>query len=89
MKYTLQLRAIVSLALVVMTIVEAFTGIGLYLAPSGRIARTTNWTFLGFPLFKLEMLHTYFGFAMTALIVVHFILNAGLFKNEIKILFRR
>ncbi len=70
-------RGIVSLLLVVIFIIETITGIGLYLAPSGRITRETG---------MMETLHTYAGFAMVAIIIIHLLLNYKMLLNEIKIL---
>ncbi len=85
----IKLRGITSLLLMTSFIIESITGIGLYLAPSGRIANTTNWTFIGINKFKLENLHTIWGFIMIGLITLHLILNYKLFINEIKILIKK
>ena len=87
-KNMVKLRGILSLSLLIVSILVIFTGIGLYLAPSGRIARETGWNFLGFNLTRLENLHTVAGFTMAVLIVIHFIINYKLFINEVKQVFR-
>ncbi len=55
-------RAILSASLLSITSVLVFTGVGLYLAPSGRIARETGWNFWGLSKLKLEEIHTKMGF---------------------------
>jgi len=89
MRNIVKIRAVVSSLLLILAVLVIFTGIGLYLAPSGRTARETGWTFLGFNLIKLEKLHTVTGFIMAAIIVVHFIINFTVYKNEMKQLFKR
>ena len=88
-KNMVKIRAIFSSALLIISIMVIFTGIGLYFAPSGRTARETGWTFFGFSLVKLENLHTITGFIMAALILIHFTINFTLYKNEMKHLFKR
>ncbi len=56
--------------LLVGLMVTGATGVGLYLAPPGRIARATNWTWLGMNKYVLEDVRTYFGFAMLAIAVL-------------------
>ncbi len=84
-----KVRAIVSMLLILLFVVVTFTGIGLYFAPSGRIARETNWLFFGINRFKLGNLHTITGFVMTALILLHFLVNYKMFFGEIKSLFEK
>ena len=81
-------RGVISTLLLITFFIIIFTGIGLYLAPSGRIARETNWTFLGFNRFKLENLHTNIGFVMTALVIIHLIINYKIYINEVKALLK-
>ena len=75
MRASALVRSIVDLLLTVTFIVIAITGIGLYLAPSGRIAHTVNWTFLGMDKDTLTLIHTYFGFVMIALVAVHLVIG--------------
>ena len=69
-------RGIVSLIPIVIFVIETITGIGLYLAPAGGIAKKTG---------MMENLHTYAGFAMVAIIIIHLLLNYKMLLNEIKI----
>jgi len=69
------LRTLVDVLLLTGIIVMGVTGIGMYLAPSGRVARATHWTYLGLDKHTLGEVHTYFGFAMLAIVTVHVLLN--------------
>jgi hypothetical protein len=85
---TIKIKAVLSSAILVLFALAGFSGIGLFFAPSGREARVTNWTFMGFSRSGLETLHDIPGLILVALLVVHFILNLKLYINEIKILFK-
>ena len=76
MKNLVKIRAIVSLFLIVLFIVVFISGIGLNLAPSGRIAREIGWNFLGFDKESLEMIHTLPGYLMSGLIIIHLLLKS-------------
>jgi hypothetical protein len=82
-------RAIISLGLLVTFTIVFISGIGLYFAPNGRIARETNWQFLLFEKSQIENIHTITAFIMTGLIVVHLIINFKMFAKELKILFAK
>ncbi|WP_456366051.1 DUF4405 domain-containing protein [Thermococcus sp.] len=71
MKAAALLRGVVDLLLLLVFTVLAITGIGLYLAPRGRIAEAIGWTFLGVNRETLTAVHTYFGFAMIGLVGLH------------------
>jgi len=66
-----------------------FSGIGLYFAPSGRQARISSWSFLGFSRFQLETLHDIPGIILVITFVIHMLLNLRIYSNEIKCLFLR
>jgi hypothetical protein len=82
-------RAIISLGLLVTFTIVFISGLGLYFAPNGRIARESNWRFLLFEKGQIEDIHTITAFIMTGLIVVHLIINFKMFTKELKILFSR
>ncbi len=82
-------RAIISLSLLVTFTMVFISGLGLYFAPNGRVARETNWSFLLLTKGQIEDIHTVTAFIMTGIIVVHFIINFKMFTNELKILFSR
>ncbi len=67
-------RAVISSLLLLAFVVVFISGIGLMKAPSGRIARETNWEFLGFDKTRLEQLHTLLGNFDGLLVAVHFII---------------
>ncbi|WP_297501918.1 DUF4405 domain-containing protein [Thermococcus sp.] len=71
------LKPTLDLLLSIDFVIEGLSGIALYLAPSGRLARDFAWTFLGLGKETWEALHTYFGFAMVALVATHLIINWG------------
>jgi len=89
MKNLVKTRAIISLFLIVLFVVVFISGIGLHLAPSGRIAGEIGWNFLGFDKKQLEMIHTLSGYLMSGLIIIHLLLNYKMLVSEIKILIRR
>jgi len=89
MKNIIRIKAILSLLLLIIFIIVLFTGIGLYFSPSGRIAKEISWNFLGFDKWKLENLHTLSGFIMSALVIIHLLINYKMFLGEVKFLFRR
>ena len=84
MQNTLKLRALVSTVLLLTFVLAAFTGVGLYLSPSGRVANEIGWTFMGITKHQLETLHTVSGFLMSAIVGIHLILNWNMFVNEVK-----
>lgn len=75
MKSSALLRGVVDLLLLVVFVVIGLTGIGLYLAPSGRIADSIGWTFLGLDKDTLTAIHTYLGFVMIGLVALHLIIG--------------
>ncbi|MCD6109214.1 DUF4405 domain-containing protein [bacterium] len=89
MKNTIKIRAILSSLLFITFAIVLFTGIGLYISPSGKIAGEAGWNFFGFGKLQLENLHTLFGFVMSALVIVHLLMNYKMFLGEIKMLFKK
>ena len=89
MKNVIKIKAVLSSLLLIDFIVVIFTGMGLYFAPAGRIAKINNWNFLGFEKSQLENMHTLFGFIMLVLIIIHLSLNYKMFLSELKILFKK
>jgi len=86
MKSIVKIRAILSLLLIITFVIVTFTGIGLYLSPSGRIARETSWGLFGLGRWQLENMHTILGFIMSALIIIHLAVNYKLLLSEVKVL---
>ena len=89
MKNTIKIRAILSLLLLITFAIVLFTGIGLYLSPSGKIAQEIGWNFFGFGKFQLENLHTLSGFGMSALVIIHLLMNYKMFLGEVQALFKK
>ncbi len=89
MRNLLKIRAIISTLLIIAFTIVLFSGIGLYFAPSGKIAELTNWHFFGFSKLKLGKLHTLFAFIMSGLVIVHLFLNYKMFLGEVKMLFEK
>ncbi len=85
----IKIRAAVSSLLIITFAVVLFTGIGLFVSPSGRIAAQTGWSFLWLSKFKLERLHTLSGFLMSALVIIHLIMNYKMFLSEVRFLFKK
>ncbi|WP_457742033.1 DUF4405 domain-containing protein [Thermococcus sp.] len=69
------LRGSIDLLLTIVFVLLAVSGIALYLAPSGRIAETLGWTFLGLSKETWTEVHTYMGFAMIGLVSVHLVVG--------------
>ena len=75
MRASALLRGVVDLLLLMVFVGIAITGIGLYLAPSGRIAEAIGWTFLGMDKDTLTNVHTYLGFIMIGLVGIHLVVG--------------
>jgi len=75
MRASALLRGVVDLLLLMVFVGIAITGIGLYLAPSGRIADSIGWTFLGMDKDTLTNVHTYLGFVMIGLVGIHLVVG--------------
>lgn len=87
--FLIRVKGILSTIIIVLFVPVAFSGIGLYFAPSGRQARISNWSFLGFSRFQLETLHDIPGLILVIAFVIHLLLNLRIYSNEIKCLFLR
>ncbi|ASJ04362.1 DUF4405 domain-containing protein [Thermococcus barossii] len=71
MRASALVRGVIDLLLTLVFVVVLVTGIGLYIAPSGRIAESIGWTFMGMDKDTLTDVHTYFGFVMAGLVSIH------------------
>ncbi|ASA77553.1 DUF4405 domain-containing protein [Thermococcus sp. 5-4] len=83
------LRGTIDLVLTVVFVILAVSGIALYLAPSGRIADTIGWTFLGLDKDAWTNVHTYMGFAMIGLIAVHLVIGFRSMLTMLKVGFKQ
>ncbi len=78
------LKTITDIMLLAGLVAMGVTGIGMYLAPSGKIAKATSWTFLGLDRHSLGNVHTYLGFSMLAIGLLHLTLNWKPLKTLLK-----
>ncbi|ASJ12536.1 DUF4405 domain-containing protein [Thermococcus thioreducens] len=83
------LRGTIDLVLTIVFVILAVSGIALYLAPSGRIADTIGWTFLGLDKDTWTNVHTYMGFAMIGLIAAHLIIGFRSMLTMLRMGFRQ
>ncbi|WP_293169647.1 DUF4405 domain-containing protein [Oceanithermus sp.] len=74
-RYAFQWRAFVALLLFGVTLWLLVSGLVLYVAPSGRVAKTVEWRFLWLDKDQWEALHTMTGFAFLALFYYHVVYN--------------
>ena len=68
-------RSTISLLLLFSMVILFFSGIFLYIAPIGRIARQTGWQILGFDKVGWGVIHDLFGFFFIFLTLIHLWLN--------------
>jgi len=83
------LRPVVSLLLIIFFVISFVSGIGLYQAPNGRIAKETSWNFLGMDKWKLENIHTMSSFVMSGLVLLHIFLDYKLLLTGLRNLFKK
>ncbi len=81
-----ELRAVVSTLMILLGIFQAFSGILLYFSPHGRFAGEHVVLFL--PKNYWASYHTYVGFALIPLAILHFSLNWKMYVNELKNFFK-
>jgi hypothetical protein len=85
MKRKFYWRSYVSISLLLSFIVIAVSGVVLYLAPPGRIARWISWIMLGFSRRQWEDLHTLFSYLFILLGIFHlFLFNWKLFFSYLR-----
>jgi len=89
MRVSALVRGTIDLLLMILFGVLAVTGIGLYLAPSGRIAEAIHWTFMGMDKDTLTLVHTYIGFVTIGLIIIHLIIGFNSMWVMLKSAFRK
>lgn len=79
-------KKFVSLSLVFSFIMMSLSGIILYLAPPGRVARWSEWLALGFEKDQWEAQHTIFSYTFIILAIFHlFFINWKAFFSYLKI----
>lgn len=75
-------RMVVSFGLLITAALVMLTGVVLYLSTTQYLYRVVAW----FPADKADMIHTYAGFVMAGLSVVHVYLNWGSIKSYIRLI---
>lgn len=78
----LMYKVVVDCCLFVLATFQAVTGVILYIAPRGR--GSGSWTFLGVDKHTWGDWHTYAGFIIIGLVVIHLILNWRVFVCQLK-----
>jgi len=85
MKKKFYWRSYVSISLVLSFLVITVSGIVLYIAPPGRVARWTTWVLMGFSRGQWEDLHTLFSYLFIILGFFHLLMfNWKLFFSYIR-----
>jgi hypothetical protein len=85
MKKKFYWRSYVSISLFLSFLVIAVSGVVLYLAPPGRVARWISWIMMGFSRGQWEDLHTLFSYLFIVLGVLHlFLFNWNLFFSYLR-----
>jgi len=82
-------RSLVSFYLLFASIVLLISGVALFVAPSGRAARTLDWSLLGLDKEQWEAVHTIFGYLTTAFGLYHLVLNWKVLVNYLRSRARR
>ncbi len=79
------LRSFTSFSLLISTIIMAWSGIILYIAPAGRIAKWGGWKLMLFTKDEWQALHTIFSYMFFILFVIHlFFVNWKAFLTYFK-----
>ena len=68
-------RAWTTFFVIISFIVDTVSGIVLYIAPPGRIANWTNWTFWGIEKEEWGAIHTIFGYLLLIIVALHLYYN--------------
>jgi len=77
-------RRVVSLSMFFFIIVASYTGIGLYIAPHGRVAYWSNWYFLGLSKEEYGEIHTVASILFMFLAIFHIWYNWGPIKQYMR-----
>ena len=90
MKFRWNWRILVSYFLLFSSLALLVSGIALFVAPSGRIARSTGWEFLGLDKEQWEEFHTVFGYLGALFGLFHLFLNwrclVGYLKRRVRLI---
>ncbi len=78
-------KSFISFGLFFSFMVMSITGVVLYIAPPGRVARWVNWEFVKLPLDAWQALHTNFSYLFLILAVFHlFSINWQVFWSYVR-----
>jgi magnesium-transporting ATPase (P-type) len=78
-------KSFISFGLFISFIIIASSGLVLYIAPQGRVAKWVNWQFLGLSKEMWQALHTNFTYTFLILSIFHiFALNWKVFLSYLK-----
>lgn len=80
----LKFRAFISLSILWSFLIEAISGIVLYVTPVGRVANWTNWKFWGLTKQDWEAIHTIFGYVFLLFAGFHIYNNWNAILNYVK-----
>ena len=75
------LRGFVSIFLFISMIVVTLSGVILFVAPSGRVAKTIDFRVLNLDKDQWTYVHTIFGYAMVVALVFHMVYNWKIFLS--------
>ncbi|WP_051906883.1 DUF4405 domain-containing protein [Sulfurospirillum sp. SCADC] len=78
------LRRFISLCISFSFLIMSYTGIMLFIAPKGRVARSMNWEFLGLEKSEFTNLHVTFMVLFLVGMLFHIYLNWGSLLNYLK-----
>jgi hypothetical protein len=78
---TFRLRGMTTFLVTISFIVDTVSGIILYIAPPGRIAHWTNWTYWGLDKEEWVAIHTIFGYLLLIIVAAHLYYNWRTFLN--------
>lgn len=85
MKKKFYWRSYVSISLLLSFLVIAVSGVILYIAPPGRVARWISWMLMGFNREQWEDLHTLFSYLFILFGILHlFLFNWNLFFSYLR-----
>ncbi len=80
----MNLRAKIDVLIIIGFLIETITGIGLYFSASGKLAKLGAKSLFGMNKFFMTSIHTYVGFILVVLIIIHLLLGWKQFNAFLK-----
>ena len=80
-KKAFKFRGMTTFLVAISFVVDTVSGIILYIAPPGRIAHWTNWTYWGLDKEQWAAIHTIFGYLLLIIVAWHLYYNWRTFKH--------